>query len=76
MSSPGGSSFQGGANMHLTGALYFPHSALTFDNGSNAQTDAIVANSVTFAGGATLNNGTKSQTGLGTTSVSSASMIQ
>jgi hypothetical protein len=76
MSSPGGSSFQGGANMHLSGSLYFPHAALTFDNGNNAQTQAVVASSITFAGGATFNNGTPTQTGLGSTTVTKVSMIQ
>jgi hypothetical protein len=77
MTSPGGSSFQGGSTMHLTGSLYFPYGALTFDNGSNAQTEAIVANSITFAGGATLNQATsQSQTGLSIGGTSVASMIQ
>jgi hypothetical protein len=62
--------------MHLTGSLYFPHAALTIDNGTNSQTDAIVAQSVTFAGGAILTAGTQTQTGLGPTTVSTASMIQ
>jgi hypothetical protein len=62
--------------MHLTGSLYFPKAALTFDNGGNAQTDAVVAQSITFAGGATFNQATsQAQTGL-YGGGSAASMIQ
>ena len=76
MSSPGTSLFTGGSAMHLTGSLYFPNSALTFDNGGNAQTQAIVASTVSFQGGATLNQATAtSQTGLYTSSPS-ASVIE
>jgi hypothetical protein len=65
MTSPGGSTFAGGTNMHLSGSLYFPNAALTINNGSNAQTEAIVASSVTFQGGAVLDQATsQSQTGL------------
>jgi hypothetical protein len=77
MTSPGTSSFAGGANMHLSGSLYFPNALLNIDNGSNAQTEAIVAGSVNFQGGATLNQATsQSQTGLTVGGGSLASVIQ
>lgn len=77
IASPGGSTFAGGANMHLSGSLYFSKAALTIDNGANAQTMAIVAKSATFQGGATLNQATsQSQTGLPVGGGPTASMIQ
>jgi Putative Flp pilus-assembly TadE/G-like len=73
MTTPGESYFTGGASMHLTGSLYFPNALLAMDNGSNTQTEAIIANSLSMQGGATLQQATStSQTGLpvGTNSVS------
>lgn len=77
MTSPGSSTFAGGSSMHLTGSLYFPYALLNINNGSNAQTEAIVANSVDFQGGATLDQATsQTQTGLSVGGGSVTSMIQ
>ena len=48
------SSFAGGASMHLTGALYFPTTSVTFNNGSStaAANVAIIARTVDFEGAA------------------------
>jgi len=63
--------------MHLTGSLYLPNALLNINNGANAQTEAIIAGSVNFQGGATLNQATsQSQTGLSIGGGSVASMIQ
>lgn len=64
VASPGTSYFAGGATMNFTGSLYFPHSLLNVDNGTNTtgSTMAIVANKVNFQGGANFladNNGSK-----------------
>jgi hypothetical protein len=50
------SSFAGGTSANLTGALYFPTTALQFSNGASAAYTVIVADSVSFTGGVTLNN--------------------
>jgi hypothetical protein len=50
------SSFAGGTNANLTGALYFPTTALSFSNGASAAYTIIVADSVSFTGGVTINN--------------------
>ena len=50
------SSFAGGTSANLTGALYFPTTALSFSNGASAAYTIIVADSVSFTGGVTLNN--------------------
>jgi hypothetical protein len=50
------SSFAGGTSANLTGTLYFPTTALSFSNGASAAYTIIVADSVSFTGGATLNN--------------------
>jgi hypothetical protein len=50
------SSLAGGTNATLTGALYFPTTALAFSNGASAAYTIIVADSVSFTGGVTLNN--------------------
>lgn len=55
----------GGSNMKLSGSLYFPDATLNINNGSNTETEALVANSVNFQGGATFNVATKqNQTGI------------
>jgi len=47
------SSFAGGANMTLTGSLYFPTTALAFNNGSSSTANvALLARTVDFEGGA------------------------
>lgn len=54
MTSPGSSTFAGGATMNLTGSLYLPHAALNINNGSSTTgtTMAIVSDTVNFQGGA------------------------
>lgn len=66
-------SFAGGANMSLAGTLYFPTTAVSFSNGVTSETvnTAIVADTVTFAGGANFKyDSTGASTGLGSKSVS------
>ena len=63
--------------MHLSGSLYFPHASLYFDNGNNAQTEAIIASSIDFQGGAPLNQATsQSQTGLVVSTPAVTSIIE
>jgi hypothetical protein len=50
------SSFAGGTNANLTGTLYLPKAGLSFSNGASAAYTIIVADSVVFTGGVTLNN--------------------
>jgi hypothetical protein len=47
----------GGANMELTGAIYLPGTALNVSNGTNTNANytIIVADTITFTGGITLN---------------------
>jgi len=47
--------FAGGANMTLGGALYFPTTQLNYSNGSNAAYTILVADTIIFTGGATMN---------------------
>jgi len=49
------SSFGGGANITLNGALYFPTTQLTYSNGVNAAYTILVADKLIFTGGATIN---------------------
>jgi Flp pilus assembly protein TadG len=68
--------FAGGATMDLTGTLYFPTTDVSYSNGTtgSGSTTAIVANQVSFAGGAKiLYDSTGSKTGL---SNMSAAVIQ
>jgi hypothetical protein len=77
MSSPGSSTFAGGANMHLGGSLYFPNALVNFNNGNNAQTMALVVGQVNFQGGATFNAATsQSQTGMAVGGGNVASVIE
>ncbi len=48
--------FAGGASMTLTGALYFPTTQLNYSNGINAAYTILVADTLVFTGGATMNN--------------------
>ena len=50
------SSFTNGATAIMNGALYFPTTALTYAGGSSSAYTTIVADTVNFSGGATLNN--------------------
>lgn len=50
------SSFAGGTSLTLTGALYFPTTALQYSNGASAAYTIIVADTLFFTGGATMNN--------------------
>jgi len=59
--------FAGGAVMNLTGTLYFPTTDVSYSNGTSGSgsTTAIVANQVSFSGGARINyDSTGSKTGL------------
>jgi hypothetical protein len=48
--------FAGGANLTLNGALYFPTTTLNYSNGINAAYTILVADTLVFTGGATMNN--------------------
>jgi hypothetical protein len=50
------STFAGGTSANLTGAIYLPTTALSFSNGAGAAYTIIVADSVSFTGGVTINN--------------------
>ncbi len=52
----GASSFAGGTNGTLTGAIYLPTTALSFSNGATAAYTILVADSVSFTGGVTINS--------------------
>jgi Putative Flp pilus-assembly TadE/G-like len=60
VTSPGSSTIAGGANLNLTGSLYFPHALLNINNGTSTNissagtTTAIVADTVDFQGGASV----------------------
>jgi hypothetical protein len=76
MTSPTASTFAGGSNTTMTGSLYFPYALVNVNNGSAANTEALVVNSVNFEGGATFNEATtQAQTGL-VTSSSSVAVLQ
>jgi len=51
-----GSSFSGGSSSQLTGTLYFPTTSVSYSGGSSAAYTIIVANTVSFSGGSTLNS--------------------
>jgi hypothetical protein len=53
MTSPGSSTFAGGAAMHLSGSLYLPHALMNLDNGNNTVAGSLVVSQVNFQGGAT-----------------------
>jgi hypothetical protein len=77
MTSPMQSTFEGGSNTTMTGSLYFPWALVNINNGSSANTEALIVNSVNFEGGATFNEATTaSQTGLVTAPTSSVSVLQ
>jgi hypothetical protein len=50
------SNLSGGASATLQGALYFSTTALTYSGGASAAYTVVVAKTVTFSGGVTLNN--------------------
>jgi hypothetical protein len=59
-------SFQGGADLQLTGSLYFPSTPVSYAGGSATTVTAIIAKSVNFSGGAYLAQDlTGTKTGLG-----------
>jgi len=65
MANPTASTFGGGATTNFTGSLYFPNSLLNINNGSSSNTEAVIAGSVNFEGGATFKQATtQSQTGM------------
>jgi hypothetical protein len=72
ITSSNSATFAGGANMQLTGSLYFPTTTVSFSNGSSlaAYSTAIVADKVSFVGGASIKyDPTGLKTGLFTKSV-------
>jgi hypothetical protein len=76
MTSPGSSTIAGGANLNLTGSLYFPHALLNINNGTSTSisaggtTTAIVADMVDFQGGASVFTAATSTSQTGITGVS------
>jgi hypothetical protein len=56
LTSGAASSFSGGASSHLNGALYFPKTALSYSGGTGTEYTIIVAKTISFSGGTTLNN--------------------
>ena len=50
------SAFSGGASLKMTGALYFPTTALQYYNGASAPYTIVVAKTISFAGGVKINN--------------------
>jgi Flp pilus assembly protein TadG len=48
--------FAGGASLTLAGALYFPTTQLNYSNGISAAYTILVADTIIFTGGATMNN--------------------
>ena len=50
------SSFSGGASLNLTGALYFPTTAVSYSGGTKAPYTILVAKSISFSGGVKINN--------------------
>jgi Flp pilus assembly protein TadG len=72
ITSASNATFAGGANMNLSGTLYFPTTNVSFSNGVAAESNstAIVANEVSIAGGANLKyDPTGQKTGLFLSSV-------
>ena len=66
---------QGGCGSNLSGLIYAPNAAVTLNNGSDATINAdLVAQSLTMAGGATLNSFATSS--LGTLNLSVAKMTE
>lgn len=59
------STFQGGSDLDFGGSLYFPTTAITWDNGTNTNSAALVVYEVTFAGGAIFRTDTTGITSLG-----------
>jgi Putative Flp pilus-assembly TadE/G-like len=76
VSSPGSSTFAGGASMNLNGSLYLPHAAVTINNGTNTNTGALVVSTVNFQGGANFHSGTQAQTGLSSSNGYTPYLIQ
>lgn len=71
-STAAGADFAGGATMSLGGTLYFPTTNVSYSNGVSSETvnTAIIADTVTFAGGANFQyDSTGAKTGLGSKTV-------
>ena len=56
ISSPAASSFSGGAAALLNGTLYFPTSALSYSGGTGTAYTILISKTISFSGGAMLNN--------------------
>ena len=50
-----GASFEGGAGLNLTGALYFPTTGVSYSNGVSAPYTILVARTISFSGGVKMN---------------------
>jgi hypothetical protein len=72
-----GSSFQGGASMTLTGALYFPSQTVTFANGTstNATCTQLIAWLIQFQGGTSFNSNCAS-TGVSTIGATPSQLVE
>ena len=70
----------GGASMNITGAIYFPHQQVTFNNGSSTGSSCtqLIAYTLVFAGGVNLGNncGSAGVSGIGATSGSSTQLVE
>jgi hypothetical protein len=74
LASPPSAKFNGGAGMNFSGTIYLPGSAVSYSGGSNTVITALVADTITFTGGAHFGADTNgSVTGLG---VPSAGLIE
>ena len=76
VASPQASTIAGGANMNLSGSLYFPNALVNINNGTNSQTGALVVGTVNFQGGAKFKSGTQAQTGIAPANSSIAVLLQ
>jgi hypothetical protein len=72
-----GSSFSGGSQMTLTGALYFPSQTVTYSNGSStsATCTQLIAWLIAFEGGASFNSNC-ANTGVATIGASASKLVE
>jgi Flp pilus assembly protein TadG len=74
------SKFNGGANMILAGALYFPSTAINFSGNNNGSTGSrcveIIARTITFTGTSTIDASGCSAYGTRTVSVTSVRLVE
>jgi hypothetical protein len=72
-----GSTFGGGSQMTLTGALYFPSQTVNYQNGTNttATCTQLIAWLIVFQGGASFNSNC-ANTGVGTIGASPSKLVE